>query len=365
MWFFDSWSVLDGLAFASLRDADSIKADDTVFLSVPELEPVPVGRISTALRAERSGFQDGFRDRDGAEYEFDSLDQIREVIRRGYLAGGLGPVPTPREGPPPSPFRGEPETPEPPPMPRDGGEHYDEEIERLSSATPPFDLSGLSDNKLRQPLLEKLFRNAQLLQGYLRAFAEATVFDYIRTRRPDLHHPHPRATLLMWLRILHALDLWSYEAADRFDMRWLYQHFFPDYEPWDAAYWEKEALFQIPCPLREKWHHSIRSLGHKMFLPLVDRSYYASNNQIPEFIPGLLCAMIAVLTPDLAVARRYPQIDQHRLIGRACEWLNSQLPQVPLPSDVEEELSRFAWARISLNPERPRRSGGSGRALAR
>jgi len=99
-----------------------------------------------------------------------------------------------------------------------------------------------------------------------------------------------------------------------------------------------------------------------MFLPLVDRSYYTYNNQIPEFIPGLLCAMIAVLTPDLAVARRNAQIDQRRLIGRACEWPNSQLPQTPLPSDVEEELSRFAWARISLNPERPRRSGERGRA---
>jgi len=174
------------------------------------------------------------------------------VIRRGYLAGGLGPVPAPREGPAPSPFRGEPEPSEPSPVPRDGGEYFEEEVERLSSEPPPFKLSGLSDNKLREPLLEDIFREAQLLQRYLRAFAEATVLDYVRARQVDLHHPRPRATLLMWLRVLIALDLWSFEAAIRFNMGWLYDHFFPVYEPWNAAYWEKDVLFQIPCPLRNE-----------------------------------------------------------------------------------------------------------------
>jgi hypothetical protein len=357
MWFFDSWAVLDGLAFASLRDPDSTGAADTVFLSVPDLEPVPVGRISTALRAQRSGFQDGFRSEEGIEYQFDDLDQIREVIRRGYLAGGLGPVPAPLEGPPPNPFRGEPEAPEPEPMPSDGGRHYDDEVERLSLETPAFDLSGLSDNQYRESLLQDLFRESELLQRYLRAFSEATVFEYVRARHTEIHHPHPRATLLRWLQMLHGLDLWSFETAQSFEMTWLYDHISPLYEPWSSAYWEKEVLFRIPCPLREGWEHHIQSLGHKLFLPIVDRSYYTYNNKIPEFIPGLLGAMITVLTPDLAVSRRFRQFDLRRLIGRACEWLNGQLPRVPLSPAVEEELSRFAWNRIGLNPERPRRRG--------
>jgi hypothetical protein len=365
MWFFDSWSVLDGLAFASLREPDSIKADDTVFLSVPDLEPVPVGRISTALRAQRSGFQDGFRNREGDEFEFDNLDQICEVIRRGYLAGGLGPVPAPLEGPPPSPFRGEPEVPEPPPVHRDGGEHYDQEVERLSPEAPPYDLSKLSEKRHREKLLlQDVFGKSNLLQRYLRAFAEATVFEYIQARRRDLHQPYARGTFLKWLRILHALDLWSFETADHFELRWIYDHFFQIYGPWNSTHWEKEILFQIPCPLRNTWDHHIGSLGQKLLLPLVDQSYYTDNKTIPEFIPALFCAMIAVLTPDLAVSRNFSEIDQRRLIGRACEWLNAQLPQIPLPSAVEEALSELAWNRISLNPERPRRTG-RGRALAR
>jgi hypothetical protein len=322
---------------------------------------VPVGRISTALRAHRSGFQDGFRDQSGDEFAFDNLEQIREVIRRGYLAGGLGPVPAPVEGPPPSPFRDEGGSPEPPPIPSRGGEHYEHEVERLSSETPQISLAGLSDNKKRKPLLEEIFLlHHELLGRYLRAFAEATIFEYVQALHGVLHHPHPRATLRKWLGILHALDLWSFQAAERLEMTWLYYHLSPICEPWKTVYWSKEVLFAISCPLRKTWSHNIQTLSHKLFLPLVDRSYYTYNDKIPEFIPGLLCAMIAVLTSDLAASRPFPQVDQRRLIGRACEWFNGQLPQVLLAQGVEDELSNFAWNRIGLNPERSRRRGLDG-----
>src|SRR4051794_3224160 len=90
-WYIDAWAVHDGRAFASRRTAESIAAEATVFLSVPDLEAVPVGRISTALRATRSGFQDGLRDPGGSEIAFRTLDQVRDLIRRAYLASGLGP----------------------------------------------------------------------------------------------------------------------------------------------------------------------------------------------------------------------------------------------------------------------------------
>jgi hypothetical protein len=90
-WFIDAWAVHDGRVFASLRRPDSIDATVTVFLSVPDLEPVPVGRISTALRGTRSGFQEGLRDAQGAEIPFETLTQVRDLVRRAYLAAGLGP----------------------------------------------------------------------------------------------------------------------------------------------------------------------------------------------------------------------------------------------------------------------------------
>ena len=76
-WFVDAWAVLDGRLFASQRERDSIQAHSTVFFAVPDLDPVPVGRISTALRATRSGFQEGLRDGDGEEIAFESLPQLR------------------------------------------------------------------------------------------------------------------------------------------------------------------------------------------------------------------------------------------------------------------------------------------------
>ncbi len=90
-WYVDAWAVHDGKAFASRRPPDSIEAEATVFMSVPDLQAVPVGRISTALRATRNGFQDGFRDGEGNEIAFDTLAQVRDLVRRAFLIGELGP----------------------------------------------------------------------------------------------------------------------------------------------------------------------------------------------------------------------------------------------------------------------------------
>lgn len=106
-WYVDAWAVRDGKLFASRRAPGALTADLTIFLSVPDLEPVPVGRISTALRATRSGFQEGLRDDEGAEIPFTGIPQLRELVRRGFLAGGLGPgSPSAVAGPVPRPDRG-------------------------------------------------------------------------------------------------------------------------------------------------------------------------------------------------------------------------------------------------------------------
>lgn len=121
-WYVDTWSVLDGRLFASVRPPESIDASSTVFLAVPDLEPIPVGRISTALHACRSGFQEGLRGEDGAEIPFRGLDEIRALVRRGYLGGGLGP------GAP-----GVPAAPIPAPDAGTGGAYLGERLEQLEA----------------------------------------------------------------------------------------------------------------------------------------------------------------------------------------------------------------------------------------
>src|SRR5262249_23162254 len=95
-WYVDSWCVLDGLAFASLReprafDDDALApAETTVVIGPPEWRAVSIARVTTAVCAARGRFQESVFDDDGYEIEFDSLEDIREVVKRAYLAGGLG-----------------------------------------------------------------------------------------------------------------------------------------------------------------------------------------------------------------------------------------------------------------------------------
>ena len=116
-WYIDSWCVLDGIAFASFRepfDEGSVlpSTDTTVMIAPPDWRAVSIGRLSTALAAARGPFQESVVDDNENELPFPSLDAIRDVVRRAYLAGGLGfdgpggaeTVPAPRGGEGPSPL---------------------------------------------------------------------------------------------------------------------------------------------------------------------------------------------------------------------------------------------------------------------
>jgi len=366
MWYFDSWAVLDGQAFVSDRSADSIDAKATVFMSVPDLEPVPIGRISTALRAQRACFQDGFRDPDTSEeFAFDNLDQVREVIRRAYLGGGLAPVPTPIEGPPVSPFRTEyGEVPEPAPS-RSGGEYYDEAVQQIFDDIWPqnaFDLRkdfeglrDLSDRTLRHEQLLKIHSSTDRLEGLLRAFAEATLLEVVHENIRVLHLPEHRELIAQWAIILESMGLsFGEETWVSLGVGDVMGEILSSYRRSQGLPFDKRILFRIPCPLRQKWFPLIQSLGHKMLLPLATSDYFENNNELPELIPALFCAMVVVLAPDVIVARpgRLQRGDMFRLVGRACEWLERELPRVELPTGVEAELTNFAWKQISQNRDR-------------
>jgi hypothetical protein len=106
-WFIDTWAPRDGIAFASFRGAtptdpeknkDWIKGfERTVSLRPPNWEAIDV-RPATSLRAERLTFQRGFFSSAQTEIEFETLEELVEVLRRAYVAsggdadGGPGPV---------------------------------------------------------------------------------------------------------------------------------------------------------------------------------------------------------------------------------------------------------------------------------
>jgi len=162
MWRFDAWAVRDGLAFVSDRNGEALEARGTVFMSVPDLEPVPVGRISTALRATRANFQDGFRNNLDEEFAFETLEQVQEVIRRGYLASGLGPAAAAVEGgeepPAGGPFGHDYEPLPHSEPPNSGSEHYENSVVALGRSGYRMDFSALADPRSRLKLLIQLHK---------------------------------------------------------------------------------------------------------------------------------------------------------------------------------------------------------------
>ncbi len=360
-WCFDSWAVMDGVAFVSRRQPETIDATSTVFLSVPDLEPVPIGRISTALRAQRSSFQDGFRDPDnGLEFTFDDLSQVQEIIRRAYLAGGLGPAPAPVEGPPPSPFRGEPPVAPLQPNAASGGDYYEAQLQMLGDGSGLLpDMSDLGNPMRRTELLIRVHQSADAIYPFLVAFAEATLLECVHAHRDRLHLPATRETLRRWCYLLNALGLIDLTQPDRLFMEPLSQVIRGFDRPWFSAPIDKEILFRIPCPLRAHWYREIQTLGHKLYMPLALRDYFSYNRELPEFIPLLLCALIVTLAPELTVSRMQPMqsADRRRIIGRACEWLARELPRLTIPPAVESALFNFAMSRLALNPPRWPTSG--------
>ncbi len=137
-WFVDAWAVEDGRAFASYREAESTATvgrpatgdheERTVYLEAPFFHADPVAHPAIARRAARSGFQDGLVDDSGAEIGFDSVEQIRDLVRRGYLAGGLGPQGGPQGAGPAQPTAG------------GGGSPYETPGDYLVPSDGPFDL---------------------------------------------------------------------------------------------------------------------------------------------------------------------------------------------------------------------------------
>lgn len=368
MWYIDSWAVLDGLAFASSRSNNEINAGSTVFLSVPDLEPIPVGRISTALRATRAGFQDGLLDPDGEEIGFETLDQVREAIRRGFLGGGLEPAAPAPPVPERPPEEGDDRTPEPPEGPPvDGGEYYEGRLSELGQqGTAWVDFSDLSEAGPRRALLQTLSRGRAVsgFYPYLRAFGEATLVEYAHQNRRALYHAGPMGVLLRWSAFLYSLGLWDGPGdfaeflvavgIDTVTRDLLREAIY--FLPYSWASWSERAypgaleslLFELPCPLRSHWGRSIKRLSDKLLLPLTDRQYFQGNRELPEFIPLLLCAMAIVA--DLPLVHwhvpRGQNADRRWLIERAFRWIEREQPGTELPWRVESLLSDYAWKRL-------------------
>jgi len=299
-WFIDAWAVHDGRVFASRRLPESISADATVFMSVPDLEPVPVGRISTALRATRSGFQEGLRTNDSelAEIPFENLAQVRDLVRRAFLAAGLGPgSPAGVAGPVPRPDRGS-----------GPGSAF---LEQESSARDaPWSCIYLLDAGPPPHLDQALY-----------AVAKATILEwdlYLETQEPD-----EIRGLVGWLGALtragmlqpaendvagspfptSLLDVAAQYEADNLlaTLQLIADRWLPG-SPFEAAerisgYWSRGHLAIVPLPAAPGWPDRVRRLADMSLLPVIDLRFWTSDDPVTSLDVAPLVLSHAIRQP--------------------------------------------------------------------
>lgn len=350
-WHVDAWAVRDGMAFVSQRPPDDLRAAvRSVFIAVPELNAIAVGRVSTALWATRANFQDGLHTSDGYEIGFESLDQVKELVRRGYLAGGIGPGPQP--GVPPEPPSG--------PDDVDG----DETSRPSEPSGAPFVLwrersRYLAERQARDEVFELLLDepNSFGLVAALREFAMATVARWAEdiVRRP-LEDEAEAGRFWQWVRLLGAMDLWLtprefIEALGDNASSVVFERF--PY-PFENSTWSRSndaganegIVFRVPCPLRPGWDPRIRRLSDQLLLAVSTDNYFDERRELTDFVPSLLAALSVAVQQGPRFALPFSGGGRRRLRA-AFTWLSDQMPQLRLPADAERALTDFAWSELA------------------
>ena len=344
-WFIDAWAVRDGRAFVSQRPPESIDSSATVFLSVPDLEPVPIGRISTALRATRSGFQEGFRNADGGEIAFDSLDQVRELIKRVYLAGGLG------DAAPGAPVR------EPPPRDEStGGAYFESAIERESLDVEWFKDGGPPP---AQQLAKLRSNGTEQLETLVREFARATILEWnhvLEQAGPDDYRSFAawcghlgRSGLVDTWWDLDELEiqgigaiqefLGSDPGGSRLILDW------PPMIENVSSLSNEDLLVRAPLPRGRGWDPRLSRIAEKRILPLVHEDYFAANPSLPELAPAVLIAHLACGPHPFG-----RMTGEAPLLQPALQWLQRELPRVRLPEAAVDAIRKFVDAQFERRP---------------
>jgi len=389
-WRLDAWAVRDGAAFASRREAESLDAENTVFIAVPDLEPVPVGRLSTAISATRRGFQDGFRDLEGNEIAFDSLEQVIELIRRGFLAGGLGPngsgAPTGRPRP------GGDATGSPEDGPRNidgpgsgGAQYYERQIE-ITQTEKLLWHDGPSGARASLSLIAEEANPATIAEGarsktttsllsLVHAYAESITIDW-EQRAEQFSEPLDTKRLVTWYQALGEVGVWS-GSRD-------FHEFVIEHRPgvglqllnnWRRPPWNNPAPHELaglprqhllsyaPCPRRRFWGLGLSRFADKVTLPMCVGDYFDNNRYLPELAPAVLGALILTLDSFPSALAGGARFTNARL-AFALRWIASQMPQTILPDVAEKLLNDYAWRQLDGRPpaglptRKPDGSGG-------
>jgi hypothetical protein len=349
-WYIDAWAVHDGRVFASRRLPSSEpqyvqSAGSTVFMSVPDLQAVPVGRISTALRATRSGFQEGFRDAEATEIAFESLAQVRDLVRRAYLAAGLGPgSPGATAGPIPGPDVVDDGP---------GGRYLDDHEDRQLSPIfydgwPPdatLDIAGFEiavEDLAFASIIDWVWRLnlgfsdspevERAYIGWIAALARSGVF---RDRELSVNPS------FLFHRLAEIVDEpWMRHTAAR-----LIEFAPPGLGALDLAagtYWTRGHLAVVPLPRSHHWDRRLRRMIEMYLLPMVRRTFWNQPIFAADIAPLVLVEMVQSRPTYLGRLDR----DVSPVVT-ALDNVRASAHFVDLPYAAEKALDGFVEACIS------------------
>ena len=288
-----------------------------------------------------SGFQEGLRDSvSGEEIPFESVDQIRELCRRGFLGGGLGPN-APGVGPIPYP------TPEVGP-----GEGLAIDRERFSLGLETWEprsirhmLARLHDGEIYE--IARCARNLTQL-----TIDNWTSIEHLPISHKDVDRVRD-ARHRMWLWLTsnglidhrpsdseeYGVDIWPPFIVDRFGdpIQTGLQGAPPELRPNDFS------LAPLPLAYRR---HPLRRFAELMIIASITEDF-PEDADVADYFAALAAWHMIKLA-----RRRYPiAIDRERLARDAITEVARNAPPIRLPTAANAALD--SWVHQLLVPPSP------------
>ena len=374
MWFIETWSPSDGIAFVTRRpgrefddtwpgrdgygnrlyslamaeqrfameeplfEPDAAAPDPTltVVLHPPYWDPVAISNPATALRALAHGYQHRLYDQEG-EIAFATIEEVKEVVRRGYTGGGLGFSPGPAPGPEPAPDEGGPELPS---LQLEGELHGEEG--RMHWANVREALAVIETNRVDafHRLESYVWHNERQILDYHRR----VVSDYMPwffSKRPQFQMPVPWRDALTWFSgfepSLQALDALR-TRVPLSDRTYELLRYFDYYRSlWWVSNDESSRailngmLFRIP--LLTPWT-KIKTLGDLLVAASTSRAFVRRLEARHFFLLLFIATLVVRAKGGVSRWRDDPERD----LSAASRWLVDAMPGVLAPTHRAEAL---------------------------
>lgn len=317
LWYFETWSPQDGIAFASRRPAKAAADYEpavTVSLTPPNWQPLRVSP-ATAWRAERESFQVEFLSAKDLPIGFATLDSLVEVVRQAYLGSSGGPGDEEGgDGPPRNNF------PVPPQGPNSS--EWDDALWTFAE----------EQGDVRDRALDIVRRLSSYLEAFFDHFAFVTLTLMLRDGRTNTRD------LAQWVNALFRMACDYGKVATTLSNS--SAHLTP-FWPWTVSPYgvsgRIDLTFLVPNPLDVTPPY----LGDFMCRKLATRGRI-KHLKFEDFAALVFCAAAITTTASLPALLNTPSDGAWRraIYVEAIVWLITHLPTVDTKTEAGQALDR-------------------------